>query len=149
MESGQTPMESPDKHVRPIRHLRWWIGGMLFAITIINYIDRQTLSALAPILKKEYTWTNSDFAVILISFRVAYTVMQTVFGRLLDRFGTRRGMGLSVAFYSVVAALTATAQGLFSFSAFRFLLATGESANNPGGSKAVSEIGRASCRERV
>ena len=139
MDGSGTPTHGADRRARPIRHLRWWIGGMLLAITIINYIDRQTLSALAPILKKEYEWTNSDFAVILISFRVAYTVMQTVFGRLLDRLGTRRGMGLSVAFYSIVAALTATAQGLVSFSAFRFLLATGESANNPGGSKAVSE----------
>lgn len=112
---------------------------MLFAVTIINYIDRQTLSALAPILKREYEWSNEDFAIILISFRVAYTIMQSVFGRLLDYIGTRRGMSISVAFYSIVGALTSLAQGLYSFSAFRFLLACGESANNPGGSKAVSE----------
>ena len=124
---------------RPIPHLRWWIGGLLFFITIINYIDRQTLSALAPILEKEYHWTNTQFAVILISFRISYTVMQTVFGRVLDWVGTRRGMTFSVAFYSIIAALTATANSLAGFSAFRFLLAAGESANNPGGSKAVSE----------
>lgn len=123
----------------PLPYLRWWIGGLLFAVTIINYIDRQTLSALSPILEKEYNWTNTDFAVILISFRVAYTVMQSVFGRILDWIGTRRGMSISVALYSTVAALTASAQGLVSFSAFRFFLAVGESANNPGGSKAVSE----------
>jgi ACS family hexuronate transporter-like MFS transporter len=139
MEGPGTPTRGADRRARPIRHLRWWIGGMLLAITIINYIDRQTLNALAPILKKEYTWSNSDFATIFISFRVAYTVMQTVFGRLLDWIGTRKGMSFSVAFYSIIAALTATAQGIFSFSVFRFLLATGESANNPGGSKAVSE----------
>jgi ACS family hexuronate transporter-like MFS transporter len=121
------------------RNRRWWIGGMLFAVTIINYIDRQTLNALGPILKGEYHWSNTDFAVILISFRVAYTVMQSVFGRVLDRIGTRRGMAISVAFYSVVGALTSLAQGLWSFSGFRFLLACGESANNPGGAKAVSE----------
>lgn len=125
--------------VKPIRYLRWYIGGLLFSITIINYIDRQTLSALAPILKVEYQWSNSDFAVILISFRIAYTVMQSVFGRILDLIGTRRGLSISVTFYSIIGALTATAQGLVSFSAFRFLLAVGESANNPGGSKAVSE----------
>ncbi len=124
---------------RPLPYLRWWIGGMLFAVTIINYIDRQTLSALAPILETEYHWSNEDFALLLISFRVAYTLMQSVFGRLLDWIGTRRGMSWSVAFYSVITALTATAQGLASFSAFRFLLACGESANNPGGAKAVSE----------
>jgi len=43
---------------RPIHHLRWWIGGLLFASTVINYIDRQTLSALAPFLKEDYNWTN-------------------------------------------------------------------------------------------
>ncbi|MCX5758666.1 MAG: MFS transporter [Candidatus Hydrogenedentes bacterium] len=112
---------------------------MLFAVTIINYIDRQTLSALAPLLERQYGWTNSDFALIFIAFRVAYTIMQSVFGRLLDYLGTRRGMSISVAFYSVIGALTATAQSLFGFGAFRFLLGCGEAANNPGGGKAVSE----------
>ncbi len=127
------------RSLRPIRHLRWWIGGLLFAVTTINYIDRQTLNALAPILKQEYGWSNSDFALILISFRVSYTLMQAVFGRILDLIGTRLGLMISVAFYSVVGALTATANGLVSFSFFRFLLGAGEAANNPGGSKAVSE----------
>ena len=130
---------APIRSKPPIPYLRWWIGGLLFAVTIINYIDRQTLSVLAPYLKIEFQWSNSDFAIILISFRVAYTIMQTVSGRVLDRIGTRRGLAISVAFYSIIGALTATAQGLRSFSAFRFLLAAGESANNPGGSKAVSE----------
>lgn len=112
---------------------------MLFAVTVINYIDRQTLSVLAPYLEKQYEWTNKDFGIMLISFRVAYTIMQTVFGRILDRIGTRRGLSISVMFYSIIAALTSMAQGLFSFSVFRFLLASGEAANNPGGSKAVSE----------
>src|SRR5947207_4460270 len=60
-ESGSRPPH------RPIRHLRWWIGGLLFAMTVINYIDRQTINVLAPILKKEHQWTNSDFAWLLIS----------------------------------------------------------------------------------
>ena len=57
-----------------IRNLRWWIGGLLFASTVINYIDRQTLSVLAPYLKIEYHWSNTDFALVLIAFRVAYTL---------------------------------------------------------------------------
>ena len=124
---------------RPIRHLRWWIGGLLFAMTVINYIDRQTVNVLAPILKKEHQWTNSDFAWLLIAFRVAYTVMQSVNGRLLDRFGTRQGLTVSVAFYSVVQMLTTTVRGLGSFCLFRSLLACGEAANNPGSTKTVSE----------
>ncbi len=122
-----------------IRNLRWWIGGLLFASTVINYIDRQTLSVLAPALKDQYHWTNTDFATVLIAFRVAYTAMQWVSGRILDRLGTRRGLTLSVVFYSTVAACTSLARGPASFKAFRFLLGLGESANWPGATKAVSE----------
>jgi MFS transporter, ACS family, hexuronate transporter len=118
---------------------RWYIGGLLFLSTVVNYIDRQTLSVLAPIIKEEYRWTNSDFALLIISFRVAYAVGQTLSGRMLDRVGTRTGLSISVAFYSLVAMLTATATGLRSFCAFRFLLGLGESANWPGATKAVSE----------
>ena len=125
--------------MKPIRNLRWWIGGLLFASTVINYIDRQTLAVLAPYLKQDYHWSNSDFATILISFRVAYTIMQSVGGRLLDWLGTRRGLSLSVAFYSTVAAATSMAQGLAGFRFFRFLLGAGEAPNWPGATKAVSE----------
>jgi MFS transporter, ACS family, hexuronate transporter len=112
---------------------------MLFASTVINYIDRQTLSVLAPYLKDEYRWSNTDFATILISFRLAYTIMQAVSGRLLDWIGTRRGLALSVLFYSVIASLTCLAQGMWSFRGFRFMLGVGEAANWPGATKAVSE----------
>ena len=122
-----------------IPYLRWWIGGMLFLVTVINYIDRQTLGALSPYLKKEFGWTNEDYAFILNAFRVAYTIMQAVFGRILDTVGTQRGLFFSVFFYSIIAVLTSLAQGKMSFSGFRFLLGCGEAANNPGGSKAVSE----------
>jgi ACS family hexuronate transporter-like MFS transporter len=124
---------------RPINNLRWWIGGALFASTVINYIDRQTLSVLAPYLKTEFQWTNSDFALIVISFRVAYAVMQTVAGRLLDWLGTRRGLMIGVLWYSAAAMMTSLATGLRSFAFFRFLLGSGEAANWPGATKAVAE----------
>lgn len=124
---------------KPIPSLRWWIGLLLFASTVINYIDRQTLSLLAPYLKLEYHWTNSDYANIAIAFRVAYSIGQTAFGRLMDRIGTRRGLTLSVIWYSTISMLTSLATGFSSFTAFRFLLGTGESANWPAASKAVSE----------
>ena len=124
---------------KPIASLRWWIGGLLFASTVINYIDRQTLSLLAPYLKLDYHWTNSDYANIAIAFRVAYSIGQTVFGRLMDRIGTRRGLTLTVIWYSVVSMLTSLASGFYSFATFRFLLGAGESANWPAATKAVSE----------
>ena len=124
---------------RPIPSLRWWIGGILFTSTVINYIDRQTLSILAPFLKQDYHWTNVDYANIAIAFRIAYSIGQTVCGRLMDRVGTRRGLTISVTWYSIVSVLTSLANGLSSFAFFRFLLGAGESANWPGASKAVSE----------
>jgi ACS family hexuronate transporter-like MFS transporter len=123
----------------PISHLRWWIGAALFASTIINYIDRQTLSLLAPYLKLEYHWTNADYANIVIAFRFAYSIGQTVFGRFMDRIGTRRGLSFTVLFYSIVSILTSTARGFGSFMGFRFLLGAGESGNWPAATKAVSE----------
>ena len=124
---------------KPIPWLRWWIGGLLFASTVINYIDRQTLSLLAPYLKIQYHWTNSDYANLAIAFRVAYTIGQTAFGRLMDRVGTRRGLTFTVIWYSIVSMSTSLARGLYSFATFRFLLGAGESANWPAATKAVSE----------
>jgi ACS family hexuronate transporter-like MFS transporter len=131
--------QATEPNARPIRNLRWWIGAILFASTVINYIDRQTLSLLSPSLKELYHWTNSDYANLLIGFRIAYSIGQSVCGRLMDRVGTRRGLTLSVLWYSVVSVATSLAGGFYSFATFRFLLGAGESANWPGATKAVSE----------
>ena len=124
---------------RAVPHLRWWIAAVLFASTIINYLDRQTLSLLAPFLKVQYHWSNTDYAYIVIAFRVAYAIGQTVLGRLMDRLGTRRGLTFTVAWYSLVSIFTPIANSLFSFAAFRFLLGLGESPNWPAATKAVAE----------
>jgi MFS transporter, ACS family, hexuronate transporter len=124
---------------RAVPHLRWWIGGLLFASTVINYIDRQTLALLAPFLTQDYHWSHTDYANLLISFRIAYAVGQTACGRFIDRVGTRRGLSISVLWYSLVSIATSLATGLRSFAGFRFLLGAGESANWPGATKAVSE----------
>jgi ACS family hexuronate transporter-like MFS transporter len=125
---------------RPFAHsLRWSIGALLFTSTVINYLDRQTLSILAPFLKVDFHWSNTDYAAIVIAFRIAYSLGQTVCGRLIDRVGTRSGITLTVAAYSLVSIFTPLAQGLRSFAFFRFLLGAGESANWPAATKAVSE----------
>lgn len=121
------------------RSLRWWIGAMLFASTAINYMDRQTLSLLSPYLKGAYHWSNSDYANLVIAFRVAYAIGQTVCGRWMDRIGTRLGITLSVLLYSFVSVLTPLATGFFSFMGFRLMLGLGESANWPAATKVVSE----------
>jgi len=116
---------------RPIKHLRWWIGGLLFTSTVINYIDRQTFSVLGPYLKIEYHWNNEQFAVIIIAFRVAYSIGQTVSGRIIDRVGTRKGLTITVIWYSIAAMLTSFALGLRSFAVFRFLLGAGNRQTGP------------------
>src|ERR1700682_4953317 len=119
--------------------LRWSIGALLFTSTVINYLDRQTLSILAPFLKVDFHWSNTDYAAIVIAFRIAYSLGQTVCGRLIDRVGTRRGITMTVAAYSLVSMFTPLARGLRSVAFFRFLLGAGESANWPAATKAVSE----------
>jgi MFS transporter, ACS family, hexuronate transporter len=124
---------------RAIPSLRWWIAGILFASTAINYIDRQTLSVLAPLLKQDFHWSNTDYANIVVAFRVAYSIGQTLCGRLMDRMGTKRGLTITVLWYSIVSVLTPLARGFYSFLGMRFLLGAGESGNWPGATKAVSE----------
>jgi ACS family hexuronate transporter-like MFS transporter len=131
---------------RPIRHLRWWICTVLFFCTVINYIDRQTLSTLAPYLKHDYHWSNEDYALIVIAFRVAYAGGQLTLARLVDRVGTRLSLTVMVTWYSLVSVLTGLAacfrspRAVFrAFIGFRFLLGLGESPNWPAATKAVAE----------
>src|SRR5262245_3019217 len=100
---------SANPTVRPIRNLRWWIAALLFASTVINYIDRQTLSLLSPYLKESYHWTNTDYAKLLIGFRIAYSLGQAICGGVMDRVGTRRGLTFSVLWYSLVSMATSLA----------------------------------------
>jgi MFS transporter, ACS family, aldohexuronate transporter len=137
MELAAQP--GPAAQGRAIPSLRWWIAAILFASTIINYIDRQTLSLLAPYLIQEHHWTNTDYANIVVAFRVAYSIGQTLCGRLMDRVGTKRGLSITVLWYSLVSIFTPLARGFSSFLGFRFFLGGGESGNWPGATKAVSE----------
>src|SRR5689334_17341263 len=134
-----TIVNSPRTAAKPIPNLRWWIGGLLFASTVINYLDRQTLSVLAPNLTQQYQRNNQNYPAIVIASRVAYSVGQTLAGRLIDRVGTRKGLTITVIWYSIAAMLTSLAGGLRSFAFFRFMLGAGESANWPGATKAVAE----------
>lgn len=124
---------------QPIRQLRWWIAGALFLSTVINYLDRQTLSVLAPYIKAEFHWNNQMFAWMIIAFRLAYAIGQSVSGRLLDRIGLRRALPLAVGFYSCAAIATSLTTGFGSLAICRFCLGAGESANWPGAAKTVAE----------
>jgi len=125
--------------MHPFRRLRWWVAGLLFLATVINYLDRQALSLLAPMLRDLFGISNTEYARILFAFLLAYMIMQAGSGRLMDRLGTRRGFALSIAFWSVAAVLHAAARSALGFGAARFLLGLGEAGNWPGAVKAISE----------
>ncbi|MEK7406774.1 MAG: MFS transporter [Acidobacteriota bacterium] len=122
-----------------IRGLRWWIAGLLLVATVINYVDRQTLSVLAPELRDRFHMSNVDYSRILFAFMLAYTFMQSGSGKIMDRLGTRLGFSLTIAWWSVAAMLHAVANSALHFGFFRFLLGLGEAGNWPGGVKAVAE----------
>src|SRR5262245_2087694 len=122
-----------------IRGLRWWIVGLIFLATLINYIDRLTISVLAPAITKDLGLNNTQYGSILAWFLLAYTISQGVSGKLYDRVGTKIGFVCSIALWSVAAMAHALARGLGSFSAFRFVLGLGEAGNWPGAAKTVAE----------
>ena len=77
-----------------IRGLRWWIVALVFLAAVLNYVDRQTLSALAPTIQADLKMDDRDYADIVNWFLVAYTVAHLVSGKLVDRLGTRTGTAL-------------------------------------------------------
>src|SRR6188768_1750227 len=98
-----------------IPHLRWYICGLLFLATTINYIDRQVLAILAPDLQKEIGWSELDYGRIVIAFQVAYAVMMLAWGRILDKIGTKIGFALAVVWWSLAAMSTALARSAMAF----------------------------------
>src|SRR3954469_16592663 len=119
--------------------LRWWIVGLVFLATLINYIDRLTISVLAPVITKDLGLTNTQFGGIATWFLVAYTISQGLSGKLYDRIGTRLGFSASITVWSLAAMAHWFAQGLFGLSVFRFILGLGEAGNWPGAAKTVAE----------
>lgn len=124
---------------RPIRHLRWYIGGLLFVVTVVNYVDRQVFSILAPELQKTVGWSELDYGRMVIAFQLSYGVGMLVAGRLLDRIGTKVGLALSVLAWSLVAAAHAFARTPLGFGLARLALGLGEAANFPAAVRAVTE----------
>lgn len=112
---------------------------MIFFVTLINYIDRLTISVLAPVITKDLGLTNTEFGTITTWFLLAYTISQAVSGKLYDRIGNKLGFIFSVVLWSIAAILHAFASGLTSLSAFRFILGFGEAGNFPGAAKVSAE----------
>jgi len=123
----------------PRGHYRWTICALLFFATTINYIDRQILGILAPLLQKEIGWTELGYSAIVTAFQAAYAVGLLFFGWVMDRFGTKRGYAVSVGIWSLAAAAHALVRTPLGFGGARAVLGMAEAGNFPAAIKTIAE----------
>ncbi len=119
--------------------MRWWITALLFFSTVINYIDRQTLSILARTIQNDLRISDLQYSYVVQAFLAAYTVTYLIAGRITDWLGTRASMALFIAWWSLANVCTALSRSVMSLGVFRFLLGIGEPGNYTAAPKAVSE----------
>ena len=122
-----------------LKGLRWWIIGLIFVATVINYIDRTAFALLWPEMGDDLGMDQSDYAFLLNVFMATYALSKFLSGRLYDKIGTRIGFTLSIVVWSLAAAFHAVAKGIFSLSAARGLLGLGEAGLWPGAVKSNGE----------
>jgi MFS transporter, ACS family, hexuronate transporter len=113
--------------------------GFAFVATVINYLDRQALSVVAPVLREEFHMTNEAYGYVLSAFMLAYTISNGVSGPFIDRVGTKLGYAWCMFVWSTAGVLHALARGPWSLASFRFLLGVGEAGNWPAGVKVATE----------
>jgi ACS family hexuronate transporter-like MFS transporter len=137
-ESPRTEKRRPGTGLK-IRGLRWLIISLIFLATVVNYIDRQTVSVLKTAISTDLGLSNADYAAIQNSFLILYGISQMVSGRLYDRIGTRLGFIFSIVVWSAAAVAHAFARTAAQFKLFRGTLGFGEAGNWPGAAKVVGE----------
>lgn len=125
--------------MQPGRSLRWAVAGFLFLSTGINYLDRQTLSILAPTVQAELRISDVGYATITSYFLLSYTVMYAISGGLVDFLGTRRSLTIAVSGWSLASLLHGFVHSASHLAVVRFFLGAFESANYPAGVKAIAE----------
>ncbi len=131
-------MEKVTETVRRSR-MRWYICGLLFFATSINYIDRQVLGLLKPFISHELGWTEADFGWIISAFQASYAIMMPVAGRVVDWLGPKIGYAIAIVIWSAAAMSTSLARSVAQFAAARFALGIGESANFPAAIRTVAD----------
>ncbi|MBN1652827.1 MAG: MFS transporter [Deltaproteobacteria bacterium] len=118
---------------------RWTICALVFFATTINYLDRSVISLLKPYLEKEFGWSETDYANIVVSFQVAYAIGMLAVGRLIDKIGTKFGYALSLFVWSLAAIGHALARSAFGFGVARACLGLSEAGNFPAANKTIAE----------
>jgi len=125
------------EHTR--RPIRWVFAGLLLLASVINYVDRQTLSVLAVTIQREMGLSDVRYGTVVQCFLLTYMVMYVVSGRLVDRFGARRTQGVFLLCWSVANALTGMATGFVSLAACRAALGAAEPGNYTASLRAVGD----------
>lgn len=129
------PQELTQKH----GNYRWTILSLVFFATTVNYLDRQVISLLKPILEKTFSWTETDYSNIVIAFQSAYAIGLLGFGRIIDKIGTKLGYALSLTAWSFASIAHAFATSTFGFGVARAALGLSEAGNFPAAVKTVAE----------
>jgi ACS family hexuronate transporter-like MFS transporter len=122
-----------------IKGMRWWIIGLICLGTIINYLARNSLGVMAPILKNELHFSTQEYSWVVVAFQLGYTVMQPICGFIVDSVGLKVGFALFAILWSVSNCLHGFASGWMSLAFFRGLLGLTEAAAIPSGIKAVGQ----------
>lgn len=120
-------------------HFRWSICLLLFFATTINYVDRQILSLVKPILDDQLHWSSTDFGRVNAAFQAAYAVSLLFFGWFVDRFGTRVGYAFSIFAWSLAAIGHAFVASVGGFLLARVALGLGEGGNFPSAIKVTAQ----------
>lgn len=124
---------------KPQGRYRWAICAILFFVITINYIDRQILGVLKPVIEQDLGWSEVDYGNIVTAFQASYGLGLLFVGRWLDKVGTRKGVAIAIAVWSIAACFHAAARSVLSFMIARIVLGVAESAAYPGAVKSVAE----------
>ncbi|PAL24976.1 MFS transporter [Sphingopyxis sp. GW247-27LB] len=118
---------------------RWGIVALLFAATVINYVDRQMIGVLKPTLMEDLKWSEADYAGVIVWFQFAYAIGYIGFGKVVDMIGARLGYAIAFVIWQLAHIAHGGAYSMTQFAMARFGLGIGESGNFPAGIKAVTE----------
>lgn len=122
-----------------IRHLRWWLAGLLLVVSIKNYADRQMLPILAPSIQSDLHISDTQYAGILNLFLVAYTASYLFSGRLVDALGSRWSLAIFLSIWSVAGACTGLVRSAAAVGWLRFIFGLGEAGGYTASPKVVAE----------
>jgi ACS family hexuronate transporter-like MFS transporter len=140
LDTHPTADQAPDPRTRAyLPGLRWWICGLLFVATTINYVDRNAISVLKTTLEQKLAWSEADYGWIAFAFTAAYAIFPVIAGRMIDALGVKAGFAIGVILWSLTCMAHGLVRTVLGFAVVRFLLGASEATNFPASIKAVAQ----------